>query len=101
MCFKLFAIVALLSLMAEQQASAQQIAATGDGSVAAFGAADTANLARTSPDGGPEQVGDLYRSQARTGGDIGPSARQDEPMPGALNPSIDPLGADRAASDPK
>ena len=75
MRFKLLAIVALLSLAVDYQASAQQLTPADGWSATTASTADTANLAGTAAGERPEQASDLYRTKTHADGDAGPSAK--------------------------
>jgi hypothetical protein len=87
---EMLAIAALFPLMAGQPAWAQHTAQPGDAPAAAPDTADPPKPA----DPRPEQAGDLYQASTRTGG-ITPPAKQDDPLPGALDAPVEPLSTGR------
>jgi len=87
----LLAIAMLFALTAGQPAWAQHAGQPGDAPAAA---PDTADASKTA-DPRPEQPSDLYQANPGTGSDIAPPAKQDDPLPGALDAPVEPLSTGR------
>jgi len=94
-----FTVAALITLAATSQVLAQQTSAQVDQSNATT-ERQTTSATWTTSSSPPEQAGDLYQARTRGNGDYGSAATRDDPLPGALNPGMEPLGGARP-SDPK
>ena len=94
-----FTVAALIALAATSQTMAQQASAKDDRSNAAT-ERQTTSATWTTSSSPPEQAGDLYQARARGNDDFGNDTARDDPLPGALNGGMEPLGGARQA-DPK
>jgi len=94
-----FTVAALITLAATSQVLAQQTSAQVDQSNATT-ERQTTSATWTTSSSPPEQAGDLYQARTRANGDYGSAATRDDPLPGALNPGLEPSGGARP-SDPK